>query len=83
MCIRDRENDDLESRGLGEKQDSYTVVDVYVNYTPIDALSLRLSVDNLNNEEYTERASYGQEFATVEPLLEPGRSINMDVRYNF
>ena len=77
------ENDDLESRGLGEKQDSYTVVDVYVNYTPIDALSLRLSVDNLNNEEYTERASYGQEFSTVEPLLEPGRSINMDVRYNF
>lgn len=36
-----------------------------------------------DNEEYTERASYGQEFATVEPLLEPGRSINMDVRYNF
>ncbi|MED5431346.1 MAG: TonB-dependent receptor [Pseudomonadota bacterium] len=77
------ENDDLESRGLGEKQDSHTVVDVYVNYTPIDALSLRLSVDNVNNEEYTERASYGQEFPTVETLLEPGRSINMDVRYNF
>lgn len=77
------ENDDLESRGLGEKQESYTVMDVYVDYTPIDALSLRLSVDNLNNEEYTERASYGQEFPTVETLLEPGRSINMDVRYNF
>ncbi|MCG8393771.1 MAG: TonB-dependent receptor [Pseudomonadales bacterium] len=77
------ENDDLESEGLGQKQDGYTVVDVYVNYSPIEALSLRLSVDNLNNEEYTERASYGQEFPTVEPLLEPGRSINMDVRYNF
>ena len=55
---------------------------MYVNYTPIDALSLRLSVDNLNNEEYTERASYGQEVPTVETLLEPGRSINLDVRYN-
>ena len=77
------ENDALEAEGLGEKQESYTVVDVYVDYSPIDALSLRLSVDNINDEEYTDRASYGQEFPTVETLLEPGRSINMDVRYNF
>ena len=77
------ENDDLESSGVGTKQDGYTVVGIYGDYAPTDNLSLRLAVENLNNEEYTERASYGQEFATVEPLLEPGRSINVSARYNF
>lgn len=75
------ENDDLESNGA--KQDSYTVVNAYLNYAVSEALNLRLSIDNLTNEGYTDRASYGQEFTTVKTLLEPGRSIMVSARYSF
>lgn len=44
---------------------------------------LRLSVNNLTDEAYTDRASYGHEFPTVETLLEPGRSFALSARYTF
>ena len=75
------DNDALED--VGNEQEGYTVVDVYADYRPLENLSLRLSVDNLNDEDYTDRASYGQEFATVDTLLEPGRSIALSARYDF
>ncbi|HCE38678.1 MAG: TonB-dependent receptor [Alcanivorax sp.] len=75
------DNDDVESSGA--KQEGYTVVDVYAEYRPIRPLTLRLSVDNLNDEAYADRATYGQEFTTVTPLLEPGRSIALGARYDF
>ena len=75
------DNDALED--VGNEQEGYTVVDVYAAYRPIPDLSLRLSVDNVTNEAYTDRASYGQEFATVDTLLEPGRSFGLSARYDF
>ncbi|MBA4723396.1 MAG: TonB-dependent receptor [Alcanivorax sp.] len=75
------DNDDVESNGA--KQEGYTVVDIYAEYRPVPPLTLRLSVDNLNDEDYVDRASYGQEFPDVSPLLEPGRSIALQARYDF
>ena len=75
------ENDAVEDSGA--KQDGYTVINMYADYQLLDSLALRFSVDNLNNEAYTDRASYGQEFTTVKPLLEPGRSYTLNARYTF
>ncbi|WP_328189319.1 TonB-dependent receptor [Marinobacter sp. OP 3.4] len=75
------ENDAVEESGA--KQDSYQVVGLYADYRPIEPLVLRLSVDNLTDEAYTDRASYGHEFPTVETLLEPGRSFALSARYTF
>lgn len=75
------ENSDLDDSGA--KQDSYTVVNTYLNYAVSENLNLRLSVDNLTDESYTDRASYGQEFPTVKTLLEPGRSVILSGRYRF
>lgn len=72
-----------EVDGSDAKQESYQVVDIYADYRPIEALTLRLSVDNVTDEAYTDRASYGHEFPTVVTLLEPGRSFALSARYTF
>lgn len=72
-----------EVAGGDAKQQSYQVVDIYADYRPVEALTLRLSVDNLTDEAYTDRASYGHEFPTVVTLLEPGRSFALSARYTF
>ena len=69
--------------GSDAKQDSYQVVGMHADYRPLDALTVRLSVDNLTDEAYTDRASYGHEFPTVVTLLEPGRSFALSARYSF
>ncbi len=74
-------NDD--TRDSGAKQKGYTVVNLYADYAVLSCLSLRVEVDNLTDRAYTDRASYGQEFATVKPLLEPGRSVAVSARYTF
>ena len=46
-------------------------------------LTIRAEIDNVFDETYTERATYGQEFATVTPLNEPGRSFNLRASLRF
>lgn len=75
------ENDNLS--GVGAAQESYTTVDIFAEHEPVENLTLRLEVNNLTDEDYTDRASYGQEFATVETLLEPGRAFVLSARYEF
>jgi hemoglobin/transferrin/lactoferrin receptor protein len=75
------DNDDIESSGA--EQEGYTVVNLYADYALLEHLSLRFAVDNLTDDDYTDRASYGQEFTTVKPLLEPGRSFVVSARYSF
>lgn len=75
------DNDAVESSGA--IQEGYNLVDVYADYAPLEQLTLRFAVDNLTDEDYTDRASYGQEFTTVRPLLEPGRSFIASARYTF
>lgn len=55
---------------------SYTVVNVYAEYRPVTApnLMLRLDVNNLFDETYASRGTYGQDIEDVLPLYQPGRS---------
>ncbi|KFB11209.1 TonB-dependent receptor domain-containing protein [Nitratireductor basaltis] len=64
---------------------SYEVVNVFAEYVPEFApnLSVRGEVNNLFNETYASRATYGQEYETVKPLLEPGRSFKLAITGRF
>jgi hemoglobin/transferrin/lactoferrin receptor protein len=69
----------------GEPLQAYEVVNLYAEYQPepLPFLSLRAEVNNLFDEAYADRASYGQDFTTVQPLLEPGRSFLFTLRAQF
>jgi hemoglobin/transferrin/lactoferrin receptor protein len=63
----------------------YTVVNTFVEYRPdnIDSLTIRAEVNNAFNEGYVARATYGQDFASVESNYEEGRSFGLSVEYTF
>lgn len=66
--------------------DGYTVVNTFVEYRPehIEGLTLRAEVNNLFDEAYVARATYGQDFVgEVEPNQEEGRSFGFSVEYTF
>ena len=46
-------------------------------------VTLRAKVDNIFDETYSDRATYGQEFSTVVPLRSPGRSFGVSARIEF
>jgi hemoglobin/transferrin/lactoferrin receptor protein len=64
---------------------SYEVVNVFAEYRPEAApnFTLRGDIKNLFDETYVSRATYGQEFANVKPLLEPGRSFQLTATARF
>lgn len=78
------DNDDLTDLGY-ESIDDYTVADIYAQYQPaeMERLSLRLEINNLFDATYADRATYGQEFGSVEPLYEPGRSVALSAKWLF
>ncbi|WP_417783971.1 TonB-dependent receptor [Terasakiella pusilla] len=65
--------------------DGYVTYGLYTEYKPkeLDFLTLRLEGNNLNDQAYTDRASYGQDFANVDPALEAGRSFLLSLRADF
>lgn len=78
------ENTDTVDAG-GEALESYEVFNLYAEYQPEAAefLTLRVEVNNLFDENYASRASYGQDFTDVEPLREPGRSFLLQAKAQF
>ena len=64
---------------------SYTVANSFVAYTPqaLNNLTLRLSVNNLFDETYADRSTYGHEFGTDTTLNEPGRSVVLGAKFKF
>ncbi|MEM8950064.1 MAG: TonB-dependent receptor [Pseudomonadota bacterium] len=80
----DSEGDDLEGEIL-LAYDDYVVVDVYADMVlpKHQNVSLRLDVENLFDADYSTRATYGQEFESVIPLREPGRSIVLSAKIEF
>ncbi len=78
------ENDDTADAG-GEKLDSYEVLGVFAEYRPefAEYLTLRVEANNILDENYADRATYGQDFSVVEPLREAGRSFLFLVRAEF
>jgi hemoglobin/transferrin/lactoferrin receptor protein len=77
-------NDDPEAAGL-RPLDSYEAVGLYAQYTPpsMDYLTLRAEANNIFDETYADRATYGQEFGNVIPLYEPGRSFLVKAKVTF
>ncbi|MDH4982143.1 TonB-dependent receptor [Hyphomicrobium sp. D-2] len=65
---------------------AYKVFNAFAEYAPdlpgYD-LTFRLDVRNVFNETYADRATYGQEFAIVTPLYEPGRSFILSATSKF
>jgi len=78
------EYDGFVSAGYGSI-DPYTIVSAYADYRPerFDFLTLRLEANNIFDETYADRASYGAEYDSVTQLYEPGRSFRLmaTVRY--
>ncbi|NVO56736.1 TonB-dependent receptor [Rhodobacteraceae bacterium B1Z28] len=66
--------------------DGYTVVNIFGEYTPpsFSNLTVRLSVNNLFDEDYSDRATYGADYTTeLVPLKEPGRTVVVEAVARF
>ena len=65
--------------------DGYEVFNAFIEYVPPQRpnLTLRAEIKNIFDETYSDRATYGQEFAEVTPLYEPGRSFILTARATF
>jgi len=63
----------------------YAVVNVFAEYTPkqMQNLTLRASVNNLFDKQYADRATYGQDYSSVIPLAEQGRSFMLEAIARF
>lgn len=64
----------------------YEVVNLYLQYEPkqIEGLQVRLEANNIFDEAYADRGTYGSEYAgEVIPLYEPGRSFLVSVKKIF
>lgn len=58
----------------------YQVVNLFAEYSPpaLSGVTLRAGINNVFDEEYADRATYGNEFgADFETLNEPGRSVSL------
>ena len=78
------EYDGFVSAGY-EAIDPYTVVNAYAEYKPkqFEFLSLRLEASNIFDETYADRATYGQEYDSVTPIYEPGRSFRLTAKLRY
>lgn len=68
-------------------QPSYTVVNIYTEWTPpsYENVTLRLSVDNLFDRKYFERSSYATSSnrGGIDPVYAPGRTITLHAGVKF
>ncbi|MDX3924992.1 MAG: TonB-dependent receptor [Shinella sp.] len=64
---------------------AYEVVNVFAEYKPerLSNFTFRAEVNNLFDETYSQRATYGQEFGNVRPLYEAGRSFLITAKATF
>lgn len=78
------ENTDTIDAG-GQALEAYEVLNVYAEYRAAlaQSLVLRVEANNVFDEAYADRATYGQEFDTVRPLAEPGRSFLLMAKLTF
>jgi hemoglobin/transferrin/lactoferrin receptor protein len=72
---------DLPDNVIDETVDleGYTVVNAFAEYAPpqLETLTLRAEVSNLLDLDYADRATYGNDFASVTTLNEPGRTLSL------
>lgn len=63
----------------------YEVISVFAEYVPPNRPNLRLraEVNNLFDVEYADRATYGADFESIVPLMEPGRNVTLSLVSKF
>lgn len=72
--------------GIAERQlTGYAVLNLFTEYAPpsLDGVVFRAEVLNLFDKTYADRATYGADFATVEPFFEPGRTVQITASMKF
>lgn len=72
--------------GIAERQlPGYAVLNLFTEYAPpsLDGVVFRAEVLNLFDKTYADRATYGADFATVEPFFEPGRTVQITASMKF
>ncbi|MBD0415406.1 TonB-dependent receptor [Oryzicola mucosus] len=76
---------DVEIAPKYQVYDAYEIVNLFAEYKPeqMPNFTFRAEVQNLFDEEYSSRATYGQEFPNVTPLYEPGRSFLLSAKATF
>lgn len=64
---------------------SYEVVNVFAEYSPaaLNGVTIRGSINNLFDESYSDRASYGGDFSGFSTLKEPGRTFVIEAVARF
>jgi hemoglobin/transferrin/lactoferrin receptor protein len=64
---------------------AYNVVNIYTEWKPesMPHMTFRAEVQNLFDETYASRATYGQEFTNVTPLYEQGRAFLVSMKATF
>ncbi|MTH78498.1 TonB-dependent receptor [Paracoccus aestuariivivens] len=63
----------------------YGVLNLFTEYASasVEGLVIRGQIDNLFDKEYADRATYGQDYSSVTPLYEPGRTVSVVATMRF
>ncbi|WP_112310581.1 TonB-dependent receptor [Pseudogemmobacter bohemicus] len=63
----------------------YAVLNLFTEYQPpsVEGLVIRAEINNLFDKTYADRATYGQDFNSITPLYEPGRSVQIVASMKF
>lgn len=73
--------------GFMEKMPGYVVANVFAEYRPrnVDGLTLRAEINNIFDETYADRGTYGNDFTEdeINTLKEPGRSVSLMLTKEF
>jgi len=72
--------------GFAEQElPGYAVLNLFTEYASpdVEGLVVRAEVLNVFDKQYADRASYGADFADVEPFYEPGRTIQIVAAMKF
>ena len=85
IVLKETDTYDVDTASRGLPLPSYEVFNAFVEAQPSQwrGLTLRGEVNNLFNKTYTSRATYGQEYGSIVPLREPGRSFKLVASYRF
>lgn len=85
IVLEETDTYDADTGDRGEPLPGYEVFNAFIEYTPVQKsnLTFRAAVNNIFDEAYASRASYGHEYATVESLNEPGRALKVSLKAAF
>lgn len=85
IVLSETDTFDFDTGGAGPTLPPYEVVNAFVEWQPKrnKSWTIRGEVNNVFDANFASRATYGQKFATVSPLNEPGRSFKVSASLKF